>query len=162
MTHSTPADWTRHWPRSSRATQRWQVAGNVFLPTAGSGLDRDSVVNVTAFVTLDKADVDTRVRHLPDHLMAAVDDRLRLILDLLQSAERPGLGRLWAVTARPTTVCSGQRWRGQRRIFPFSYKGNPTIRPGQRTPAKLRSSVPLQRGRWPVCLRIGTGRRLVA
>ena len=58
------------------------VAGNVFLPAASSGLDRDSVVNVTALVTLDKADLDTSIGHLPDHLMAAVDDGLRLILDL--------------------------------------------------------------------------------
>jgi mRNA interferase MazF len=58
------------------------VAGNVFLPAAASGLDRDSVVNVTALVTLDKADLDTPVGHLPDHLLAAVDDGLRLVLDL--------------------------------------------------------------------------------
>lgn len=58
------------------------VAGNVFLPTVSSGLDRDSVVNVTALVTVDKADLDEPVAHLPDHLMAAVDDGLRLVLDL--------------------------------------------------------------------------------
>lgn len=58
------------------------VAGNVFLPVASSGLDRDSVVNVTALVTLDKADLDIPIGHLPDHLMAAVDDGLRLILNL--------------------------------------------------------------------------------
>lgn len=58
------------------------VAGNVFLPAASSGLDRDSVVNVTALVTVDKADLDAPVAHLPDHLMAAVDEGLRLILDL--------------------------------------------------------------------------------
>ena len=58
------------------------VAGNVFLPAASSGLDRDSVVNITALVTLDKADLDTPVGRLPDHLMAAVNDGLRLVLDL--------------------------------------------------------------------------------
>ncbi len=58
------------------------VAGNVFLPAAASGLERDSVVTVTALVTLDKIDLDTPVGHLPDHVMSAVDDGLRLVLDL--------------------------------------------------------------------------------
>lgn len=58
------------------------IAANVFLPAASSGLDRDSVLNVTALVTLDKVNLDTSIGHLPDHLMAAVDDGLRLVLDL--------------------------------------------------------------------------------
>jgi mRNA interferase MazF len=41
------------------------MPGNVFLPTAASGLPKDSVVNVTALVTLDKADLDTETGQLP-------------------------------------------------------------------------------------------------
>jgi mRNA-degrading endonuclease toxin of MazEF toxin-antitoxin module len=40
------------------------------------------VINVTALVTLDKADLDSPVGHVPEHLMVAVDDGLRLTLDL--------------------------------------------------------------------------------
>ncbi len=58
------------------------VAGNVFVPSAASGLDKDSVVNLTALVTLDKADLDSPVGHLPDRLMSDVDSGLRLILGL--------------------------------------------------------------------------------
>jgi mRNA interferase MazF len=34
------------------------MPGNVFLPAAVSGLPKDSVVNVTALVTLDKTDLN--------------------------------------------------------------------------------------------------------
>jgi mRNA interferase MazF len=54
--------------------------GNVFLPTAATGLPRDSVVNVTALVTLDKTDLDSQAGHLPDALMDDVDRGLRRVL----------------------------------------------------------------------------------
>lgn len=49
------------------------MPGNVFLPAAASGLPRDSVVNVTALVTLDKTDLDSQAGHLPASLMEDVD-----------------------------------------------------------------------------------------
>jgi mRNA interferase MazF len=58
------------------------MPGNVFLPAAASGLPRDSVVNVTALVTLDKSDLDTQAGHLPPSLMEDVDRGLRRILGL--------------------------------------------------------------------------------
>lgn len=58
------------------------LAGNVFVPAAASGLDKDSVVNLTALVTLDKTDLDSPVGHLPGRLMDEVDSGLRLILGL--------------------------------------------------------------------------------
>jgi len=58
------------------------MPGNVFLPTAASGLPRDSVVNITALVTLDKADLDPKVGHLPAALMDDVDRGLRRVLGL--------------------------------------------------------------------------------
>jgi mRNA interferase MazF len=58
------------------------MPGNVFLPAAVSGLPKDSVVNVTALVTLDKADLDEPVGHLPTSLMNDVDRGLRRALGL--------------------------------------------------------------------------------
>jgi mRNA interferase MazF len=56
------------------------MPGNVFLPAAATGLPRDSVVNVTALVTLDKTDLDSQAGHLPDALMDDVDRGLRRVL----------------------------------------------------------------------------------
>lgn len=58
------------------------VPGNVFLPAVASGLSKDSVVNVTALVTLDKADLDAPVGRLPEHLMGEVERGLRVVLGL--------------------------------------------------------------------------------
>jgi mRNA interferase MazF len=58
------------------------MPGNVFLPASASGLPRDSVVNVTALVTLDKADLDPQVGHLPASLMDDIDRGLRRVLGL--------------------------------------------------------------------------------
>jgi mRNA interferase MazF len=58
------------------------LPGNVFLPAAVSGLPRDSVVNVTALVTLDKADLTSHARRLPASLMDEVDRGLRRIFGL--------------------------------------------------------------------------------
>jgi mRNA interferase MazF len=56
------------------------MPGNVFLPSAASGLPKDSVVNVTALVTLNKADLESPATHLPDSLMHDVDRGLRRVL----------------------------------------------------------------------------------
>lgn len=58
------------------------MPGNVFLPAKVSGLPRDSVVNVTALVTLDKKDLANVAGHLPASLMDAVDRGLRRVLAL--------------------------------------------------------------------------------
>jgi len=58
------------------------MPGNVFLPATSSGLPKDSVVNVTALVTLDKTDLDAEAGQLPPSLMSAVDQGLRRILGL--------------------------------------------------------------------------------
>ena len=58
------------------------MPGNVFLPAAVTGLPRDSVVNVTAIVTLNKEDVDPAVGTVPDNLMREVDRGLRQVLGL--------------------------------------------------------------------------------
>lgn len=58
------------------------MPGNVFLPAAVTGLPRDSVVNVTAVVTLNKSDLDGQVGYVPDSLLYEVDRGLRRVLDL--------------------------------------------------------------------------------
>jgi mRNA interferase MazF len=56
--------------------------GNVFLPARASGLTRDSVVNVTQLVTMNKADLDGPIGNVPDHLMDKVDSGLRRVLGI--------------------------------------------------------------------------------
>jgi mRNA interferase MazF len=58
------------------------MPGNVFLPAASSGLPKDSVVNVTALVTLNKTDLDPETGRLPAALMTEVDRGLRRVLGL--------------------------------------------------------------------------------
>jgi len=58
------------------------MPGNVFLPATSSGLPKDSVVNVTALVTLDKTDLDEETGHLPPALMSEVDRGMRRVLGL--------------------------------------------------------------------------------
>lgn len=63
-------------------TGRAVMPGNVFLPAASSGLPRDSVVNVTALVTLDKTDLSAETGQLPASLMSDVDQGLCRVLGL--------------------------------------------------------------------------------
>jgi mRNA interferase MazF len=58
------------------------MPGNVFLPSIATGLPRDSVVNVTALVTLNKTDLNDQAGNLPTAVMAEVDHGLRRVLDL--------------------------------------------------------------------------------
>jgi mRNA interferase MazF len=58
------------------------MPGNVFLPAVASGLPKDSVLNVTALVTIDKADLDQPVGRLPRSLMTEIDRGLRGVLGL--------------------------------------------------------------------------------
>jgi mRNA interferase MazF len=58
------------------------MPGNVFIPAIASGLPKDSVLNVTAVVTLDKTDLDPPVGRLPASLMTEVDRGLRRVLAL--------------------------------------------------------------------------------
>ena len=56
--------------------------GNLLLKRKQSGLTRDSVVNVSQVVTLNKSFLTERVGALPPKLMNAVDEGLRLVLGL--------------------------------------------------------------------------------
>ena len=56
--------------------------GNVFLPATVTGLPRDSVVNVTSLITLNKDELSGRVGEVPMMLMRDVDAGLRRVLGL--------------------------------------------------------------------------------
>jgi mRNA interferase MazF len=58
------------------------MPGNVFVPAIASGLPRDSVVNVTALITVDKTDLEPAVGQLPASLLHEVDRGLRRVLGL--------------------------------------------------------------------------------
>ena len=58
------------------------LPGNVFLPAVATGLPKDSVLNVTALATIDKADLDPPVGQLPSSLMTEIDRGLRRVLGL--------------------------------------------------------------------------------
>ena len=58
------------------------MPGNVFFPSAVSGLPRDSVVNVTAVVTPNKSDLDEKCGQISDKILDGVNDGLRLIFEL--------------------------------------------------------------------------------
>jgi len=58
------------------------MPGNVFVPAAVSGLPKDSVVNVTAVVTLNKANLESPAGHLPESLMNDVSRGLLRVLGL--------------------------------------------------------------------------------
>ncbi len=56
--------------------------GNVLLPREASGLPKDSVINVSQIVTLDKTFLVQCVGSLPVYLQEQVDEGLRKILYL--------------------------------------------------------------------------------
>jgi mRNA interferase MazF len=56
--------------------------GNVAITPEVSGLDRDSIVNVTQVVTVDRGMLVDRVGQLPPWLMTQIDDGLRRALAL--------------------------------------------------------------------------------
>ena len=58
------------------------MPGNVFVPASASGLPKDSVVNITALLTLNKTDLESPAGHLPESLMNDVSRGLRRVLGL--------------------------------------------------------------------------------
>jgi len=58
------------------------VPGNVLLPARSTGLPRDSVVNVSQLLTLDRSFLTEHAGTLPPRLRGFVDAGLRLVLQL--------------------------------------------------------------------------------
>ena len=56
--------------------------GNVTCSTAESGLPRDSVINVSALLTIDKNLLEEVIGRLPWNVMEQVEDGLRMVLNL--------------------------------------------------------------------------------
>ena len=59
-----------------------EAPGNVLLPSGVSGLSRDSVINVSQILTIDKTFLAERIGSLPDYLQEEVDEGLRTALYL--------------------------------------------------------------------------------
>lgn len=59
-----------------------EAPGNVLVPAEETGLPRDSVVNVSQVVTLDKSILAERAGLLGGRAMLAVEDGLRTVLAL--------------------------------------------------------------------------------
>ena len=58
------------------------LPGNVFLPATRTGLPKDSVANVTQWMTLDKDDLEPEVGWLAGPLLGEVERGLRRVLSL--------------------------------------------------------------------------------
>ncbi len=56
--------------------------GNVLLPARSAGLTRDSVVNVSQLLTLDRSFLTERAGALPRRLQRLADEGLRTVLGL--------------------------------------------------------------------------------
>lgn len=63
-------------------TDRAALPGNTFLPGTVTGLPRDSVVNVTSLLTLDKSDLLDRAGLVAGDLLRQVYEGLRQVLAL--------------------------------------------------------------------------------
>jgi mRNA interferase MazF len=59
-----------------------EAPGNVLLPARSAGLDRDSVVNVSQLLTLDRSFLTKHVGRLTPRLQRFVDEGLRTVLQL--------------------------------------------------------------------------------
>jgi len=56
--------------------------GNVTLTRRQSGLERESVINVSQLITVDKRYLQERVGRLPSSQLSALNEGLRLVLSL--------------------------------------------------------------------------------
>ncbi|NBD34809.1 MAG: type II toxin-antitoxin system PemK/MazF family toxin [Chloroflexi bacterium] len=59
-----------------------QAPGNVLLPKRMTGLSKDSVVNVSQVITVDKRFLTELVGTLPTNLIEQIEAGLRLVLEL--------------------------------------------------------------------------------
>ena len=63
-------------------TRLLDAPGNVLLPAKAVGLPKDSVANVTQFVTVDRDYLDRRAGKVPSKTMARIEAGVRLVLDM--------------------------------------------------------------------------------
>lgn len=63
--------------------ERAKAPGNVFLPDSLSGLNQDSIANVSQILTIDKSLLTEFIATLPDSLLDQIEDGIKLVLGLL-------------------------------------------------------------------------------
>ena len=66
----------------SSNTRLLDAPGNVLLRAKETGLSRDSIANVTQFVTIDRDYLEDRAGKVPPKTLARVETGIRLVLDL--------------------------------------------------------------------------------
>jgi mRNA interferase MazF len=59
-----------------------EAPGNVLVPASESGLPKDSVVNVSQVITVDRTFLTEKCGRLPTKLIKLIDEGLRLVLSL--------------------------------------------------------------------------------
>jgi mRNA interferase MazF len=59
-----------------------QAPGNIFLPQKVSGLIKDSVVNISQIITVDKTFLSECVAILPQNYIRQIEESVRLVLSL--------------------------------------------------------------------------------
>jgi len=59
-----------------------EAPGNVLVPASESGLPKDSVVNVSQVIIVDRAFLTEKCGRLPTKLIKSIDEGLRLALSL--------------------------------------------------------------------------------
>jgi mRNA interferase MazF len=59
-----------------------EAPGNVLLPAGSAGFSRDSVVNVSQLLTLDRGFLSEHAGTLSPRLQRSIDDGLRTVLQL--------------------------------------------------------------------------------
>jgi mRNA interferase MazF len=74
--------WQTHVVPLTSNLERAGLAGNVLLSSAATGLPKDSVAVPLGVELVDRSWVTERVGQLPDALVEAIDDGLRLVLGL--------------------------------------------------------------------------------
>ncbi|MEN8174099.1 MAG: type II toxin-antitoxin system PemK/MazF family toxin [Chloroflexota bacterium] len=56
--------------------------GNILLSAKRSRLPKESVINVSQIITIDKSFLTEKVHHLPNNIITQVDEGLKLVLKL--------------------------------------------------------------------------------
>jgi mRNA interferase MazF len=63
-------------------TRLSEAPGNIFLEKKYSKLPKDSVINVSQIITLDKSFLEQKISKLNEHHIDQMDEGLKLVLDL--------------------------------------------------------------------------------
>jgi len=63
-------------------TKLSNAPGNIFLSSEDSGLPKDSIINISQILTLDKSYIGEQITKLPRVVINDLENSLRLVLDL--------------------------------------------------------------------------------